>query len=100
MMLIDSQEDKVNPLSKKLMNVGENDMGDTLRNMELSGATMKMLRDNRHVNFMLNYCRAPINNYILKFMIKSRAGLTMTPERKFRIGFSDEVSRRCSCERE
>jgi hypothetical protein len=47
---------------------------------------------------MLSYCRAPINNNVMRFMLKARAVLAMTPGRKFQIGYSDGATRRYSCE--
>jgi hypothetical protein len=32
-------------------------------------------------------------------MLKARAGLIMTPERKYLIGIGDEATRRCRCEK-
>jgi hypothetical protein len=33
----------------------------------------------------------------MKFMIKARAGLMMTPERKYQIGYGDAITRLCKC---
>jgi hypothetical protein len=97
--MFDSKEDSVKLLSKIVMDVNKNVKGKAQRKMKLCGGLMKTLKNNRHSNFMLNYCRAPINNSLMKFMIKARAGLIMTPERKYQIGLGDVVTRECKCDR-
>jgi hypothetical protein len=98
-MLLNSEDVKIKLLSKKLMEVIKDNEGDELRNMKICGNTMKTLREIRHSNFMLNYCRAPISNRLMCFLLKARTGLIMTPERKYLIGFGDEATRRCRCDK-
>jgi hypothetical protein len=82
-LLFNSKEDEIKLLSNKIMNIGKDISVEELIENALCGITMKTLRDNRHANILLNYCMFSISSSLIKFTIKARAGLGMTPDRKF-----------------
>jgi hypothetical protein len=66
-------------MSQDIMKLLRKEHRTELQRLPSCGKTFKTLQNSNQANFMMNNCKAPIPDSLLRFIIQSRCGTLITP---------------------
>jgi hypothetical protein len=93
----DSSNNHIGKMSQDIMKLLRKEHRTELQNLLSCGKTFKTLQKSNQANFMMNNCKAPIPDSLLRFIIQSRCGTLITPALKYKFHWIERDEIICSC---
>jgi hypothetical protein len=84
-------------MSQEVMKLLRKEHRTELQALFSCGKTFKTLQNSNQANFMMNNCKAPIPDSLLRFIIQARCGTLITPALQYKFHWIEKAQSICSC---
>jgi hypothetical protein len=93
----DESKNHIGRMSQDIMKLLRKEHRTELQSLPSCGKTFITLQNSNQANFMMNNCKAPIPDSLLRFIIQARCGTLITPALKFKFHWIEKTESMCSC---